>query len=226
MAEVIVALDVDSADEALGLADRLPNLRWAKVGPMLFLRHGPAVISGLKHRGVSVFLDLKWHDIPSSVAGAVGAARDLGVDLATVHASGGRQMLQAAVDARGSMRLAAVSVLTSHTPEGYAEATGRESVDLQKEVSRLAGLAVAIGIGAVVASPWELRTVRAVLPDGTWLVVPGIRPPGADLGDQHRTADPRAAAKAGATHLVVGRPITRSHKPEVVYQQICETVAR
>lgn len=225
MAEVIVALDVDSADEALGLADRLPNLRWVKVGPMLFLRHGPAVIGELKNRGVSVFLDLKWHDIPSSVAGAVEAARELGVDLATVHASGGREMLQAAVSARGAMRLAAVSVLTSHTPEGYAQATGRESVNLPKEVSRLAGLAVATGIRAIVASPWELATVRPVLPNGTWLVVPGIRPPGVELGDQHRTADPRAAAEAGATHLVVGRPITQSDKPEVVYQQICETVA-
>lgn len=226
MAEVIVALDVDSADEALALVDRLPNLRWIKVGPRLFLRHGPAVIAELKNRGVSVFLDLKWHDIPTAVAGAVSGARDLGVDLATVHASGGREMLQAAVGARGSMRLAAVSVLTSHTPEGYAEATGRDSVDLQKEVSRLAGLAMATGIGAVVASPWELGTLRQVIPDGTWLVVPGIRPPGAHLGDQHRTADPRAAAEAGATHLVVGRPIIRSDKPEVVYQQICETVAR
>ena len=225
MAEVIVALDVDSADEALGLADRLPDLRWVKVGPMLFLRHGPAVIGELKNRGVSVFLDLKWHDIPSSVAGAVEAARELGVDLATVHASGGKEMLQAAVSARGAMRLAAVSVLTSHTPEGYAQATGRESVDLPKEVSRLAGLAVATGIGAIVASPWELATVRPVLPNGTWLVVPGIRPRGVELGDQHRTADPRAAAEAGATHLVVGRPITQSDKPEVVYQQICETVA-
>ena len=226
MAEVIVALDVDSADEALGLADRLPNLRWAKIGPMLFLPHGPAVIGELKNRGVSVFLDLKWHDIPTSVAGAVSAARDLGVDLATVHASGGREMLQAAVSARGSMRLAAVSVLTSHTPKGYAEATGRDSVDLQEEVSRLARLAVAAGIGAVVASSWELGAVRQVIPDGTWLVVPGIRPPGARLGDQHRTADPRAAADAGATHLVVGRPIIKSDKPDVVYQQICETVAR
>ena len=226
MAEVIVALDVDSPDEAQGLVDRLPNLRWAKVGSRLFLRHGPAVIGELKNRGVSVFLDLKWHDIPTAVAAAVSAARDLGVDLATVHASGGRKMLQAAVGAQGSMRLAAVSVLTSHTPEGYGEAIGLDSVDLQQEVSRLAGMAAATGIGAVVASPWELGTVRQVIPDGTWLVVPGIRPPGADLGDQHRTADPRAAAEAGATHLVVGRPIIESDKPEVVYQQICEAVAR
>jgi orotidine-5'-phosphate decarboxylase len=225
LAEIIVAFDVPTEDEALRLSDQLPELRWAKVGPMLFLPEGPKVIRALQDRGVKVFLDLKWHDIPHVVAGAVTAAQDLGVDLATVHALGGAKMLRAAADAAGPMRLAAVSVLTSHTPERYAEAIGRDAVELHQEVSRLARLAVANGIGAVVASPWELGTMRSAVPNETWLVVPGIRPPGSELGDQRRTADPRAAAEAGATHLVVGRPITRSKQPEVVYQQICEAIA-
>ncbi len=225
MAEVIVALDVSSKDEALRLIDRLPDLRWAKIGPMLFLRAGTAVITALKDRGAKVFLDLKWYDIPSAVSGAVEAARELGVDLATVHALGGTEMLRVAAKAKGSMRLAAVTVLTSHTQESFAEAVGRNSIELQQEVSRLARVAVASGIGAVVVSPWELGTMRSAVPKGTWLVVPGIRPPGAELGDQRRTADPRSAAEAGATHLVIGRPIVRSDQPGVVYQQICETIA-
>ncbi len=225
MAEIIVALDVSSEDEALHLVDRLPDLRWAKIGPMLFLKAGTALIRVLKDRGVKVFLDLKWCDIPHAVSGAVETARELGVDLATVHALGGSEMLRAAAGAKGSMRLAAVTVLTSHTQESFAEAVGRDTVELHQEVSRLARLAVASGIGAVVVSPWELGTMRSAVPRGTWLVVPGIRPPGAELGDQRRTADPKSAAEAGATHLVVGRPIIRSDQPEVVYQQICEAVA-
>jgi len=221
----MVALDVPTEDEALLLCDRLPNLRWVKVGPILFLPHGPDLLRKLKDRGVQVFLDLKWHDIPHSVAGAVTAARELGVDLATVHAVGGAEMLRAAADAAGPMRLAAVSVLTSHTPESYAEASGRDTVELHQEVSRLARLAVANGIGAIVASPWELGTMRSAVVHETWLVVPGIRPAGSNLGDQRRTADPRSAAEAGATHLVVGRPITEAKQPEVVYQQICDAIA-
>lgn len=224
MAEIVVALDVSSEDEALHLIDRLPDLGWAKIGPMLFLRAGTAVIKALKDRGVKVFLDLKWYDIPSAVSGAVEAARELGVDLATVHALGGSEMLRVAVGSKGSMRLAAVTVLTSYTPESFSEAVGRNTIELQREVSRLARVAVTSGIGAVVVSPWELGTMRSAVPKGTWLVVPGIRPLGAELGDQRRTADPRSAAEAGATHLVIGRPIVRSDQPGVVYQQICETI--
>ena len=169
-------------------------------------------------------MDLKWYDIPSAVSGAVEAALELGVDLATVHALGGAEMLRVAAKAKGSMRLAAVTVLTSYTPESFSEAVGRNTIELHREVSRLARVAVTSGIGAVVVSPWELGTMRSAVPKGTWLVVPGIRPLGAELGDQRRTADPRSAAEAGATHLVIGRPIVRSDQPGVVYQQICETI--
>ncbi|MEE9197776.1 MAG: orotidine-5'-phosphate decarboxylase [bacterium] len=225
MAEVIVAFDVATEREALRLADTLPSLGWAKIGPILFLRSGPAIIRELKSRGVKVFLDLKWHDIPHQVAGAVEAAEELHIDLATVHGAGGREMLRAAAAARESLRLVAVSVLTSHTPEAYAEATGRGTVDLDEEVSRLAELAMTSGMDGVVTSPLEVGAIRSQVGDEAWLVVPGIRPAGSDVGDQRRTADPRTAAQAGATHLVVGRPITRSEQPEAVYNQICREIA-
>jgi orotidine-5'-phosphate decarboxylase len=116
-------------------------------------------------------------------------------------------------------------VLTSHTPEAYGEATGRDGVDLDVEVSRLAELAMSSGMDGVVTSPLEVAAMRSQLGGEAWLVVPGIRPAGSDRGDQRRTAEPRAAVEAGATHLVVGRPITRSEQPEAVYNQICGEIA-
>ncbi len=225
MAEVIVAFDVATDREALQIADRLPSLRWAKIGPMLFLRYGSAIIDEFKSRDIKIFLDLKWHDIPHAVAGAVRAAADLGVDLATVHALGGAEMLAAAVAASDSVRVAAVSVLTSHSAASYSEASGIERGELGGEVTRLAQLAMANGVTAIVTSPLEVESVRALVSPGTWLVAPGIRPPGADAGDQRRLADPAAAVRAGATHIVVGRPITRADSPELVYNQICEEIA-
>lgn len=225
MAEVIVALDLPSAADALRLADRLPGLRWAKLGPMLFLESGPALVRELKARGVRVFLDFKWHDIPHTVAGAVSAASRLGIDLATVHVLGGEDMLRAAVAAKNGMRLAGVSVLTSHTPDSYAKAVGAERRDLVAEVTRLARLAVEAGLDAVVTSPLEVAQVRAVVGRDRWIVVPGIRIGGSAAGDQQRTADPAEAAAAGATHLVVGRPILEAVEPGTVYQEVCEAVA-
>ncbi len=231
MAEVVLALDLASGPDALLLVDRLPGLGWAKVGPMLFLRDGPALVRELTSRGVKVFLDLKWHDIPSSVAGAVRAAGEHGVALATVHALGGRVMLEAAAAAPGgAMRLVAVSVLTSHTAEDYWGALGRrDRSDVADEVVRLARMAIDAGIDGVVASPLEVATVRQALGPDRWIVVPGIRP--ASVGarhassvpanDQSRTGTPEEAVAAGATHLVVGRPITRAKNPREVYQQIC-----
>ncbi len=239
MAEVVLALDLASGPDALLLVDRLPGLRWAKVGPMLFLRDGPALVRELTSRGVKVFLDLKWHDIPSSVAGAVRAAGEHGVALATVHALGGRAMLEAAAAAPGgAMRLVAVSVLTSHTAEDYWGALGRrDRSDVADEVVRLARMAVDAGIDGVVASPLEVAAVRQALGPDRWIVVPGIRPASVrarraspvharhassvPANDQSRTATPEEAVAAGATHLVVGRPITRAKNPREVYEQIC-----
>ncbi len=225
MAELIVALDVSSATEAYRLADALPDLRWVKIGPVLFVRDGPGVVSEFRARGVRVFLDLKWHDIPDVVAGAARSAESLGVDLATVHALGGRVMIAAAVQAARALRVAAVSVLTSHDAAGYWEALGREAGALSGEVVRLARLAVAAGAGAVVSSPLEVEAVREAVGPSPWIVVPGIRLVGAAAHDQRRVAEPADAARAGATHLVVGRPITQADSPGAVYQRICEAIS-
>ena len=225
MAEVIVAFDVPTDSEAFRLADTLPDLRWAKIGPTLFLRHGAGVIEEFRKRGIKIFLDLKWHDIPNTVAGAVRAARELCVDLASIHALGGAEMLAAAAAASGPVRLAAVSVLTSHTSVSYGEAVGRSDVDVRTEVARLVRLAAANAIDAFVTSPREVDAMRASVAPEAWLVVPGIRMAGGDPGDQKRVADSRTAVRAGATHLVVGRPIIGADRPDVVYNQICEEIA-
>jgi len=221
MAELIVALDLDSGDEALELVDCLPDLRWAKIGPVLFVKEGPTVVRELKRRGLRVFLDLKWHDIPNTVAGAAAAAAEIGVDLATVHALGGIEMLRAAVAAADHMKLVAVSVLTSHSPEAFWETVGRRvGGQLGPEVARLSRLAVGAGVAGIVTSPLEIADVRQAVGPDPLIVVPGIRPGGTEVGDQRRTAEPTDAVAAGATHLVVGRPITRADKPLEVYQSI------
>ena len=221
MAELIVALDLGSVDDALRVVDQLPGLTWAKIGPMLFVEDGPRIIGVLKRRGLKVFLDLKWHDIPNSVAGAVRAASGQGVDLATVHALGGSEMLTAARDASGDMRLAAVSVLTSHAPESYWRTVGNPGDrELGSEVVRLARLAVDAGIQGLVCAASEVADVKTTAGPDCWIIVPGIRPGAAPADDQRRTADPLTAVKAGATHLVIGRPITRAKCPLEVYNSI------
>ncbi len=226
MAEVIVALDLPTVEDALRVVDQLPGLRWAKVGPVLFVREGPALVRELKAREISVFLDLKWHDIPNTVAEAARQAAALEVELATVHALGGRAMLEAAVGAAGALRLAAVTVLTSHTPDTYAEVVGRETAsEVLSEAVRLARLAVGAGVGALVTSPHEVAAVAEVAGPDRWLVVPGIRPVGSAADDQKRAATPREAVAAGATHLVVGRPVTRAERPAAVYQELCEAAS-
>jgi orotidine-5'-phosphate decarboxylase len=222
MAEIIVALDVPSTVEALRLVDALPGLRWVKVGPTLFVQGGPALIDRLKQRKLKVFLDLKWHDIPHQVAGAAAAAAEAGIDLATVHTLGGSEMMRAAADSAGAMRVVGVTVLTSHTPASYGRAVGRSDVsDVAAEVGRLAKEAMGAGLAGVVASSLELAAVRGIVGAGGWIVVPGIRPPGAAKGDQQRTADPETAVRGGATHLVEGRPITLAAEPAAVYEQLC-----
>jgi orotidine-5'-phosphate decarboxylase len=222
MAEVIVALDHDSGAAALALVERLPGLRWAKVGATLYVREGPAVVRALRDRGVDVFLDLKWHDIPHQVAGAARAAADLGVSLATVHGLGGPAMLAAARTAAGAMRLVAVTVLTSHDAAELAQVLGRADAVPEREALRLARLAVEAGLDGVVSGAAEVRPLRAALGPGPWIVVPGIRLPGEPPDDQRRTADPRTAAAAGASHLVVGRPVTGASEPGRVYHLLSE----
>lgn len=225
MAEVIVAFDHASGREALALADRLPGLRWAKVGPVLFVREGPALVREFAARGVLVFLDLKLHDIPSTVSGAVTAAAELGIAMATVHCLGGHAMLAAAVRAAGENgpALVGVTVLTSHDPASFEQVVGRGVPDLGFEAERLARLAVAAGLRGVVASGHEVGLLRETLGPGAWIVVPGIRLPGDEAGDQMRTVTPGDAVRNGATHLVVGRPLTRAADPRSVYQRIVES---
>jgi orotidine-5'-phosphate decarboxylase len=220
MAELVVALDLPAPD-ARRLLDRVPEVRWVKVGSILFAREGPSFVRELTGRGLRVFLDLKWLDIPNTVAGAVEAAGDLGVSMATVHTLGGRAMLEAAARAAGErVGLVGVTVLTSHTAASYATATGRPEVNLLEEVSRLARLGREAGLRGVVCSPLEVEAVRPALAAGSWVVVPGIRRAGDSAGDQARTASPGEAARAGATHLVVGRPILAAEDPGAAFREM------
>ena len=224
--EIIVALDVPDAASARRLLDRLPAARWVKVGSVLFTAAGPGLIAECRARGLEVFLDLKWHDIPNTVAGAVRSARDMQVSMATVHTLGGAEMMSAAAAAaEGGLLLVGVTVLTSHDPESYARAVGRASVGLVAEVARLTGAAARAGLGGVVCSPHEVGTVAAVLGPGRAIVVPGIRRPGDAVGDQARAASPEDAARAGATHLVVGRPILQAPDPARVLGELVAAAA-
>lgn len=225
MAELIVAFDVASGREALALADRLPGLRWAKLGSMLFVREGPHLVKEFTARGVRVFLDLKWHDIPSTVAEAVTAARSHGVAMATVHCLGGPAMLAAAAQAAGpELALVGVTLLTSLAPLEAEQILGRGVPDLGVEATRLARLAKTAGLRGVVASGRELAVLRESLGPAPWIVVPGIRAPSEPAADQVRTVTPAEAVRGGATHLVVGRPITRAADPRAVYEGILEAL--
>lgn len=226
MAELILALDLPSAGASFALVDRLSGLRWVKVGSILMTREGPPLLKALGDRGLQVFLDLKWHDIPNTVAGAVSAAADLGVSLVTVHTLGGTRMMEAAVGAAaGRTRLVGVTVLTSHDDDSFGAILGRGRVDAAAEVAKLAQAAVGAGLDGVVCSPREVAMLRKELGPDPWLVVPGIRQPGDEVGDQARVATPREAVAAGATHLVVGRPILESPDPAEAYHRILESMA-
>jgi orotidine-5'-phosphate decarboxylase len=213
---LIVALDVPDAASAAALVDRLENTcHWFKVGLELFVAAGPAVIEPLLSRGHSVFLDLKFHDIPNTVAGAVRSAASLGVHMLTIHAAGGPAMLAAARQAVAGLanppQLLAVTVLTS-MDAAQLTATGLHQFPAQ-QVELLARMALAENIRGFVCSPQEVATLRALTgPEGV-LVIPGIRPAGASVGDQKRIATPAEALRSGASHLVVGRPITQAPNP-------------
>jgi orotidine-5'-phosphate decarboxylase len=223
MAEVVLALDLPNGLEALGLLDRLPAVRWVKVGSLLMTREGAPLISALVGRGHRVFLDLKWHDIPNTVAGAVTAARELGVSMATVHTLGGRAMMEAAAAAAaGEMALVGVTVLTSHDVASYGNATGRRDLNLADEAVRQAREAASAGLAGVVCSPAEVASVRRVLPQDALLVVPGIRRAGDSAGDQVRVATAGDAVRAGATHVVVGRPVLHAPDPAAALRHFQE----
>ncbi len=225
MAELIVAFDLPSGRDALALAARLPGLGWAKIGSILYGREGPALVREFIARGLKVFLDLKWHDIPSVVAGAMAGAREAGVAMATVHCLGGTTMLEAAAHAAGpDVAVVGVTVLTSHEPADFEQVLGRGVPDLGFEAERLAKMALHAGLAGVVASGREVAFLREALGSGPRIVVPGIRADGDARGDQSRTVTAVEAARGGATHLVVSRPITEAKDPAAVYARLVETL--
>jgi orotidine-5'-phosphate decarboxylase len=222
---IIVALDGLEAADALALVERLPELVWVKVGLELFTSAGPDVVRALRRRGLRVFLDLKFHDIPATMAGACRATARLGAELLTVHASAGRAALSAALagaaagaDAAGlpPPTLLAVTVLTSWSPGAYAEELA-PAEPLERQVGRFAALAAAAGVGGCVCSPLEVAALRAAHPEPFALVTPGIRPAGSASGDQARVMTPAAAVAAGASRLVIGRPITAAPDPAAAF---------
>lgn len=212
---LVVALDVADADAALEAAERLAgHADVLKVGLELFSSQGPGLVRTLVSRGWGVFLDLKIHDIPATASRTVAVARDLGVELLTLHAGGGRRMLEAArqgLEDAPRPRLLGVTVLTSHGPEDLREMGIDESP--AAHVERLCALAHRGGCDGVVASVREAATIKAAYGDSFLVVTPGIRPPGAAADDQTRVATPAAAVQAGSDYLVVGRPILRAADP-------------
>ena len=225
---LIVALDVPDARAASLLVDRLDDTcTWFKVGLELFVGAGPAVLEPILRRGYSVFLDLKLHDIPNTVAGAVRSAASLGARMLTVHAGGGPAMLQAAQEAVSAFsngpQLLAVTVLTS-MDEMQLKAVGAEHSPAE-QVELLARMGMNCGIRGFVCSPQEVGTLRSMTgPEGT-LVIPGIRPAGGTVGDQKRIATPAEALRSGASYLVVGRPITQAADPAAAAEAILTEMA-
>jgi orotidine-5'-phosphate decarboxylase len=214
MAELILALDLPDRGAALAM------LRWVKVGSQLMTAEGPPLVRELVGRGLEVFLDLKWHDIPHTIEAAIAAARGLGVRMVTVHTLGGPAMLRAAAQASGGeLAVIGVTVLTSHDEAEYAATLDRPSVRLLDEAARLARSAIAAGVHGVVCSPFEVERLRAGLGPEPLIVVPGIRRRADGAGDQRRTATPQEAAAAGATHLVVGRPILTASDPAAALEE-------
>ncbi|WP_235039768.1 orotidine-5'-phosphate decarboxylase [Vreelandella profundi] len=213
---IIIALDYPSLDAALCMADQLDPARCrVKVGKELFTRSGPAVLDALHGRGFEVFLDLKFHDIPNTVASAVQAAAEQGVWMVNVHASGGRRMMEAAVQRLDQHRLTthliAVTVLTSMQADDLADVG--INISVKEHVARLALLAKHSGLQGVVCSAQESADIKALCGDAFLKVTPGIRPTFASADDQQRIMTPSAAIEAGSTHLVIGRPITQADDP-------------
>ena len=226
---IIVALDGLDSVSALALAAAIPDLLWVKVGLELFTAAGPQVVRELRGQGKRVFLDLKFHDIPATMAGACRSAARLGAELMTVHACAGSEALRAAQ--RGAQEgaeaaglpfptLLAVTVLTSWDSTRFANELAIAEL-VEPYVQRLAGLAALAGVGGCVCSPLEVATLRAAHPEPFALVCPGIRPLGSASGDQARVLPPAAALAAGASQLVIGRPITAAPDPAEAFARCC-----
>lgn len=223
---LIVALDFSSGGEALEFVERLGGAcRWFKVGMELYYAAGNKLVETLRTKGFEVFLDLKLHDIPNTVAGGVRSVGGIGASLLTVHAGGGRAMLEAAAEAArvpGAPRLLAVTVLTS-MDAGELAGVG-VTASPAEQVLRLARLARESGMDGMVCSAEEVGTLRSQLGDDVLLVTPGIRSADDEVGDQRRVVTPKAAIEAGSSMLVVGRPITRANDPAAAANRILEEI--
>lgn len=221
--DVILALDLPTRAEAIAFLDRIgPDLRWVKIGLQMFVREGPGLLDDISSRGHRIFLDLKLHDIPNTVASSVRSLKGRPVDLLTLHASGGTEMMKQAVAAAREtnphLKLLAVTVLTSIDDAALAE-TGVPG-GAADQVQRLAALALGAGVPGLICSPQELPALRAKFGRSPLLITPGVRPSGADAGDQKRTMTPGAAAAAGADYLVIGRPLLQAKDPKAALAAI------
>ena len=219
---LIVALDTADPARLGALAEAVaPHAGLVKVGLQAFTALGPGAVDTVRHHA-PVFLDLKLHDIPNTVSGAAAAAADLGIAMLTVHASGSPAMVAAAVAAAPDVAVLAVTVLTSIDDDQLALMGQPPAAE---QVPRLARLAVEAGAAGIVCSPNEIAAVRGAIGTGPLIVVPGVRPAGADVHDQARTATPAHAIAGGATHLVIGRPITQAGDPAAACRTILEELS-
>lgn len=224
---IIVALDCDRS-RALELADMLAgHATWLKIGMTMFYQEGPYFVTALQKRGFKVFLDLKFHDIPHQVKGAAKAAAEAGADMLTMHAIGGIKMMQAAKEGLAQARWVdtepislGITVLTSMSAEDL-ELTG-VTRSVTDQVIELAKQAKEAGLSGVVASPQEALMLREVLGSDAYIVTPGVRPVGSDLSDQSRVSTPKQAFDNGASHIVVGRPITEQADPVAAFEAIAK----
>ena len=221
MTELIVALDKDSLEDALALVDAAgDSVKWYKVGSQLFCKEGPDAVRALKEKGKKVFLDLKFHDIPNTVANAVANGVSMGADMVNVHASGGSEMMKRSVEAGVKAAPAgvnpliiAVTVLTSMDESGLRAAINSDVATPAEHVKHLAKLAKSSGMNGVVCSAHEIDIIREVCGEDFLLIVPGIRPAGSAVGDQKRVMTPSEAAGKGADFIVVGRPVLQADNP-------------
>jgi orotidine-5'-phosphate decarboxylase len=225
---IIVPLDVSSLDQGIKLIDQLPEVSFWKVGLELFVGSGAEILGLLKAREKKIFLDLKFHDIPNTVAGACRSASQYGVDLLTLHSSAGREALVAATAALKDLpyppRLLAITLLTSINPRELAFDL-KIPLELSDYALQMALLAQESGIDGAVCSPQEVSQLRAVLGPNFLLVCPGVRPAWAESGDQRRVMTPLKAFEAGADYLVMGRPITAAPNPREAWERVCGELA-
>jgi orotidine-5'-phosphate decarboxylase len=230
--QIIVPLDVPTQADAIALLDLLPQVSFWKVGLELFVSCGPAILDILKEREKRIFLDLKFHDIPNTVAGACRAAAKYGVDLITIHATAGKDALKAAKEAveesaiaagKPAPKLIAITLLTSLNSRQLAFEL-KIPLELPEYALSMALLAQETGLSGAVCSPQEVTQLRQSCGNDFLLVCPGVRPKWADGGDQKRSLAPAAALKAGADYLVIGRPITSAAEPVAAFARICEEI--